>query len=60
MTSLLTETVFLYVCVINLSQACEIFNVFHVCHNCFFIKLYFVLELKRSPKKKQADFSLQK
>lgn len=30
-----TETVFLYVCVINLSQAREIFNVFHACHSFF-------------------------
>lgn len=57
MTSLLTETVFLYVCVINLRQACEIFNVFHACCN-FFYKAIFCTWIKVfSKKKNQAGFS---
>lgn len=48
MTSLLIETVFLYVCVIDFSQTFEVFNVSHACGDKMFIKLFSVLQLKYS------------
>lgn len=48
MTSLLIETVFLYVAVVRRSQTCDIFNVSYASGDKGLIKLYFVLQLKCS------------